>query len=690
MEWFLKQDGAAGGGTSESDTRNTLPAFSATDTLTFLGDWNFGASQLNVGVINTLWRAHPDYPRSVWTSTATNFGSINISTASGVTEFDRIVFRNYLSGSTNGAVINCSVNGTSGIASSLRVRRSRVESCCYNAFRFNGTNQARSALLGEFFDVEWDDIGEDCIFGWAQTMTIARPRAHRISTRTTTGDFLGMINGYDADVHVYGPGVVDHSDVDCKQCFIVDASGGTPAGLLEIEGIRIIGYGSATEAPTQHTVIISDIPIKVHHCEIDAYGLLSGTNHSGDEFVDNVVNVGNMDANNVLLAMSANGGLVARNTIRGTSVLPAAAKMVVVANGVTNATVESNVFEDVPIAVKSNSVGYNPTTRNNSYAGVTSERLNSSSVAFSGTNEVTTTGRVREIDYMPTAADQLSAGYYVAGKTDLYGVARPNPPTIGAVQYCAAVAAASVPAFLYDNRLIDATPVASSTEDDFDVENLADLRPYSFWMPTALPATITVDCGEALPADFAAIYRHDLSSRNCAIEIRASTDNFSSSDVLITSRIPDSDEPLLVPFDSVSYRYWRITIEGSEMPTLAIALIGEALRLPRRQVLGFDPVARSARTMTNQSAGGYPLGKVTAFEEWRQKVALDVVQWDWLRDTWLPAWREHLRDEPFLYAWDSTDHPTELYLVTSSGEFAAPTLGGDKCSFEVEISGAVP
>lgn len=292
-------------------------------------------------------------------------------------------------------------------------------------------------------------------------------------------------------------------------------------------------------------------------------------------------------------------------------------------------------------------------------------------------------------DFMPAGSGVRAAGTYVA-TTDLYGMAFANPPTLGAVQYQAAVAEPAMPGFLYDNRLNEGTPAASTTGDDFDVLNLRDLRPYSFWRPTTLPATVTVDCGSPLPADFAAVCGHDLATRHCWIEIRGSTDNFSSSDVLLIKRKPDADVPLILPFASVEYRYWRIRINGQELPTLAIALIGEALRLPRRQVLGFDPVARSARTMTNQSAGGYPLGKVTAFEEWRQKVALDVVQWAWLRETWLPAWREHLRDEPFLYAWDSTDHADEVYLVTTSGEFAAPTLGGDKCSFEVEISGAVP
>lgn len=311
-----------------------------------------------------------------------------------------------------------------------------------------------------------------------------------------------------------------------------------------------------------------------------------------------------------------------------------------------------------------------------------------------GTSPITPTGNTfvdprLDSRYFPLEESIRDSGEGLGG-FDYYYLPFRASPTLGAVQYEAARVEPAMPGFFYDNLLNDGVPVASSTATGFDVLNLGDLRPYSFWKPTTLPATVTIDCGVARVADFAAVYRHDLNACDCIIEIRGSEDNFSSSDELLARLEPQSDDPFVLPFDAATYRYWRISIDGVDEPTLAIVLIGEALRLPRRQVLGFDPVARSARTMTNQSAGGYPLGKVTAFEEWRQKVALDVVQWAWLRDTWLPAWREHLRDEPFLYAWDSTDHPTELYLVTSSGEFAAPTLGGDKCSFEVEISGAVP
>src|SRR3990172_8530193 len=85
------------------------------------------------------------------------------------------------------------------------------------------------------------------------------------------------------------------------------------------------------------------------------------------------------------------------------------------------------------------------------------------------------------------------------------------------------------PKILYDNRLKDATPVASSTAaGDFNVLNLRDWKAFTWWKPQSLPATVTVDCGVARAADYAFVYGHDLVSSHAAIAIEASNDNFAT------------------------------------------------------------------------------------------------------------------------------------------------------------------
>ena len=244
-----------------------------------------------------------------------------------------------------------------------------------------------------------------------------------------------------------------------------------------------------------------------------------------------------------------------------------------------------------------------------------------------------------------------------------------------------------LPKILYDSRFNDGTPVGSSTASGFNALNIRDMRPYSFWKPTAMPAAVTVDCGSAKAADYAAVYAHDLFSRGASLEIRGSTDNFVSSSVLLASQTPTSNDPIVLTFNSASYRYWALRVTGANAPTIGIGLIGAALTLPRRHTLGFDPITRSVKAQTNRSVAGWPLGRVVSFEEWRQQISIDVVSWTFLRNTWLPAWKAWLRAEPFLYAWDTVTRPGETVLAQMDGDFSAPTIGGELCRLEFALSG---
>lgn len=220
-----------------------------------------------------------------------------------------------------------------------------------------------------------------------------------------------------------------------------------------------------------------------------------------------------------------------------------------------------------------------------------------------------------------------------------------------------------MPNILYDNRFKDATPAASTTAAGYNVLNLRDWRPYTWWKPTALPATVTVDCGSAKAADYAVVWGHDLFTQGATVEIRGSTDNFSASDVLLSSKTPTDNLPFLLQFNSASYRYWRIRITGTTMPSLAIVAIGAALVMPEPLEYGFDPLKRTIKGQTNRSESGHPLGKIIVSEVWGATLAFNSVLQSWIRSTFLPAWKAHLRGNPFVFAWDAGDHATEIYLV---------------------------
>lgn len=243
------------------------------------------------------------------------------------------------------------------------------------------------------------------------------------------------------------------------------------------------------------------------------------------------------------------------------------------------------------------------------------------------------------------------------------------------------------PNLLYDSRFKDATPAASTTAAGFNVLNLTDWRPYTWWKPTALPATVTVDCASAKAADYCAVWGHDLFTQGATLEVRGSTDNFSASNVLVASKTPTDNKPFLIQFGSVSYRYWRLRITGTTMPSLAIAAIGAALLMPTHVQYGFDPLERTVREQTNRSNDGHPLGKVIEYESWNASLTFRNVTPAWLRATFEPAWKAHLRGNPFLFAWDAGDHADELYLVQAGSKLTTPHTLTTLADLSFDISG---
>ena len=236
----------------------------------------------------------------------------------------------------------------------------------------------------------------------------------------------------------------------------------------------------------------------------------------------------------------------------------------------------------------------------------------------------------------------------------------------------------ALPKFFYDNRLLDAAVSASSTATgNYAPANVNDMRPYTWWQGSAMPANLTVNCGSAKAANYALVYGHDLFTQGATCEVRGSTDNFASSNNLVASNTPADNNPFLIEFGSVSYQYWRLNFTGSTNPSIAIALIGTEFVMPVGLPFGFDPIGRMASLQANNNENGQPLGKVIDFEQWSQTLKFAGVTQSWMRSTFLPAWKSNLRGQPFVFGWDTGDYPAEIYLCSAgtgsvSGGSGAP------------------
>lgn len=244
------------------------------------------------------------------------------------------------------------------------------------------------------------------------------------------------------------------------------------------------------------------------------------------------------------------------------------------------------------------------------------------------------------------------------------------------------------PHIFYDNRLADAAVAASSTDSggDYAAANVADWRAYTWWKPASVPATLTVDSGAPAAADYALIYGHDLFTQGCTVEVRGSTDNFAASDDLLATATPTSNLPLLLLFNSASYRYRRLRFTGAAAPYMAIAAVGRRMELPTWLPQPFDPLGRQVMGQNNRNERGQPLGRVIQFKSWKEQIRLERVTWAWLRDTFVPAYDAHLCSTPFVFGWEVDLYPTDLKLVTAGDKLDTPHYSGSTCdvSFELE------
>lgn len=249
----------------------------------------------------------------------------------------------------------------------------------------------------------------------------------------------------------------------------------------------------------------------------------------------------------------------------------------------------------------------------------------------------------------------------------------------------------SKPAILYESRLKDAAPVASGTAaGDFDVANLTDWRPFTWWKPDAMPGWVRVDCGLAAAVDYWSVWGHDLGSQGATIELRKSPGGTwaGADDILVDSFTPTDDEPFARYVTTADSQHWGLQVTGATAPSLAIAAMGLLFEFPEYLEQGFDPLGAEPKGGLNRAVRGAPLGRSSDYELWSQDLEFRQISRSWIRDSFKTAWDAHLKSDPFVFAWDRGGHPAELYLAVARGGIATPHRGGVKADLSFRIEAA--
>ncbi len=231
----------------------------------------------------------------------------------------------------------------------------------------------------------------------------------------------------------------------------------------------------------------------------------------------------------------------------------------------------------------------------------------------------------------------------------------------------------SNPYILYDDRLADGTPTATTTASGYDVKNLTDWRPYTYWKAGSNAIQyITVDCGAAKAADSLAIYGHDLFTQVAQVSVECSSDNFATD---ITQALapfsPSNNKAVFKTFTSQSKRYWRLKVANlTAAAYIGILTIGSRLEMEKPPLSDFDPIGEKPASESEINVEGQLLGVVNRIVEKLIEANFAVTD-SWFNQLFLPAWDNHLSFvKPFLWANDIATYPDQVFLVRIAPDFS--------------------
>ena len=152
--------------------------------------------------------------------------------------------------------------------------------------------------------------------------------------------------------------------------------------------------------------------------------------------------------------------------------------------------------------------------------------------------------------------------------------------------------------------------------------------------------------------------------------------------------IPIDNKPFLKEFNTITSRYWRIKLSNlSSVPFMGIAYWGLSSEWDYPSL--FDPNAEKNRANVNISPTGYLLAINNKFIE--RSIRLKFKRADDGGALWLALkqwWDNHGLNLMFI-AWDTDNHPDDIYFVYPSPDFKGPFTTANRREVTLTFKGRV-
>lgn len=257
----------------------------------------------------------------------------------------------------------------------------------------------------------------------------------------------------------------------------------------------------------------------------------------------------------------------------------------------------------------------------------------------------------------------------------------------------------------YDNVVTEANVLGSTSLAGFPADSVGNALTYELWKPSELPATLDIDAGAPVTADYVAFGAHNLAG--CRITLSYSTDGSTYSPAIEGVVVRNKAGMML--FEPVTARYWRLDILGwATSPTLSLDFVnrvyavgdyteadgtylgvlylGRALQMERGIYQGHTPgeFARNDEIRPSVSEGGQWLGRTVVRKGYDTSYSFSNLRADWVRSTLAPFLDAAVTD-PFFIAWRPETKADEVLLGWTQGPIV-PTNSGPRDLMSVDFN----
>lgn len=242
---------------------------------------------------------------------------------------------------------------------------------------------------------------------------------------------------------------------------------------------------------------------------------------------------------------------------------------------------------------------------------------------------------------------------------------------------------------LYRNlaRATGATVSASTETSSRPAVAAANPNTYESWMPTAMPATWTINLAATRKADAVGIAAHSLGSNGVTVAVQ-----YYNGTAWVTEQdlIPANDDAILVLFTKRDATGYRLSLSGGTgIPYIGVIFVGESLQMQRPIYGGHSPLnlSRATNIAGNNSVTGNWIGRSVIRRGYSVSVSWSNLKADWYRSYFDPFVKYASQSAgPFFLSWRPQTFPDEVGYCWLSSSDISPSNSGTRDLMSVSMS----